>query len=137
MGLYQKSYVLDEEKILKEIVSGSDSYTLKYLYDENNLIVGFEYIKNNVTQKYQYLKNLQGDIVGILDINGNQVVKYYYNGYGELISIIDNSGNNIGDINPFRYKSYYYDSETGWYYLNSRYYNPLIGRFLPMDDIEY
>lgn len=134
---YQKSYVLDEEKILKEIVSGSDSYTLKYLYDENNLIVGFEYIKNNIIQKYQYLKNLQGDIVGILDINGNQVVKYYYNGYGELISIIDTSNNNIGSINPFRYKSYYYDTETGWYYLNSRYYNPLIGRFLSMDDINY
>lgn len=48
---------------LKELVSGSDYYTLKYLYDENDLIVGFEYIKNYIIQKYQYLKNLQENIV--------------------------------------------------------------------------
>lgn len=72
-----------------------------------------------------------------LDINGNHVLKYYYNRYGELIFIIDTSNNNICSINLFRDKSYYYDTETGWYYLNSRYYNPLIGRFLTMDDIEY
>ena len=65
------------------------------------------------------------------------MVKYYYEGYGNLISIIDTSGIGLGTINPFRYRSYYYDNETGWYYLNSRFYDPLIKRFITPDDISY
>ena len=51
--------------------------------------------------------------------------------------MIDNTNNSIGEKNPYRYRSYYYDTETTWYYLNSRYYNPNIGRFITMDEIEY
>ena len=51
--------------------------------------------------------------------------------------MIDNTTNQIGEKNPYRYRSYYYDTETNWYYLNSRYYNPNIGRFITMDEIEY
>ena len=58
-------------------------------------------------------------------------------GYGELIHVEDISGINLSNINPFRYKSYYYDTETGWYYLNSRYYDPIASRFVTMDQVEY
>ena len=51
--------------------------------------------------------------------------------------MVDTSGADIANINPFRYRSYYYDTETGWYYLNSRYYNPLLCRFITMDSVEY
>ena len=65
------------------------------------------------------------------------MVKYYYDGYGSIIDIVDTSGINLSSINPFRYRSYYQDDETGWYYLNSRYYDPLVKRFITMDDISY
>ena len=51
--------------------------------------------------------------------------------------MVDNTTNKIGEKNPYRYRSYYYDTETTWYYLNSRYYNPNIGRFITMDEVEY
>ena len=84
---------------------------------------------------YYYIKNGQNDIIGILDNNYNKIVEYIYDSWGNILEIKDNSINNIGIINPFRYRSYYYDNETKLYYLNSRYYNPLWGRFINCDGI--
>ena len=84
---------------------------------------------------YYYIKNGQNDIIGILDNNYNKIVEYIYDSWGNILEIKDNSNNNIGIINPFRYRSYYYDNETKLYYLNSRYYNPLWGRFINCDGI--
>lgn len=106
---------------------------MNYYYDSNDSIVGLTY---NGT-KYLYIKSLQNDVIRMVDTNGNIVVKYYYDGYGTLIDTIDTSGINLSSINPFRYRNYYRDDETGWYYLNSRYYNPLVKRFITMDDIDY
>ena len=75
--------------------------------------------------------------IGIIDQNNNLVVEYKYDGYGNIISIIDRTTNNIGEKNPYRYRSYYFDTETSWYYLNSRYYDSSIGRFITMDEVEY
>ena len=104
-------------------------------HDESGNIIGLKY---NNTQ-YYYIKNLQGDIIGILDNNLAQVVSYTYDSWGKLIAIKDANRNeitdttNIGLINPYRYRSYRYDTETGLYYLNSRYYNPEWGRFINAD----
>ena len=65
------------------------------------------------------------------------MVKYYYNAYGRIINTIDTSGISLSTINPFRYRGYYQDDETGWYYLNSRYYDVKTLRFITMDDIDY
>ena len=65
------------------------------------------------------------------------MVKYYYNAYGRIINKVDTSGINLSEINPFRYRSYYQDDETGWYYLNSRYYDVETLRFITMDDVNY
>lgn len=124
-------YILDGTNIIKEIRSGENNAILQYFYDSNGEIVGFTY--NNV--KYLYLKNLQKDIIGIVDSNNNIVVKYYYNAYGRIINTIDTSGISLSTINPFRYRGYYQDDETGWYYLNSRYYDVKTLRFITMDDI--
>lgn len=64
-------------------------------------------------------------------------IEYYYDAYGRIINKVDTSGINLSEINPFRYRSYYQDNETGWYYLNSRYYDVETLRFVTMDDICY
>lgn len=62
-----------------------------------------------------------GDVMGIADANGNEIAAYTYDDWGKAIEI---TGNEIANLNPIRYRGYYYDSETGYYYLQSRYYNP-------------
>lgn len=127
------SYFLDGTNIIKEVRSGTQNDTLQYFYDSNDEIIGFTF--NNI--KYMYLKNHQKDIIGIVDSNNNIVVKYYYNGYGNVINKVDTSGINLSEANPFRYRSYYQDNETGWYYLNSRYYDANALRFITIDDVDY
>ena len=102
---------------------------LYYLYNGDELL-GLVY--NGST--YYYHKNVFGDIIGILNHNYEEIVTYEYDSWGEISSIVDNSGINLGTINPFRYRSYYYDEETKLYYLNSRYYNPEWGRFVNGDE---
>ena len=87
----------------------------------------------NSTDYYFYRKNLQGDVIAILDQNGNVVAEYLYDAWGKCYITYDPTG--IGEINPIRYRSYYYDTETGLYYLNSRYYDSQTGRFLNSDNI--
>ena len=106
-----------------------------YIRDEEGSLIGFKY--NNTI--YYYIKNMQEDIIGLTDSSYNLVCSYEYDSWGKLISIKDNNNNiitnssHIGYINPFRYRSYYYDNETKLYYLNSRYYNPEWGRFVNCD----
>jgi RHS repeat-associated protein len=107
--------------------------------DGNGETIGFNC---NDTQ-YYYLKNVQGDVVGITDETGEIIAEYRYDSWGKLVSITDPSQNNldvtndtahIGYANPVRYRGYYYDVETGLYYLNARYYDPETGRFISADD---
>ena len=100
--------------------------------------IGMEYNE----AKYWYDKKLQGDIVGIRNSTGTLVAQYVYDAWGNHRQITDGSCNDvsadtshIANINPFRYRGYYYDVETGWYYLNARYYDPNVGRFLSPDTI--
>ena len=74
--------------------------------------------------------NPQGDVIGLFDDNLNVVVEYAYDSWGNLVSMTGSLASTLGQDNPFRYRGYYYDSETGMYYLNSRYYHPQIGRFI-------
>ena len=108
------------------------SYRLKFLYDEYDNLYGFYY--ND--ECYFYLKNSLGIIYAIIDQNGNKVVEYTYDPWGKVLSIAS-SNDVIKDVNPFIYKSYYYDRETGLYWLSSRLYDPVIGKFLTRDDINY
>ena len=95
--------------------------------------VGLGYNKYN-GQKYVYRKNLQGDIVAILDECGCTRGTYEYDVWGKIIW---QGGSELLTINPFRYRGYYYDTETGLYYLNSRYYDPETGRFISPDSLKY
>ena len=84
---------------------------------------------------YTYIHNLQGDIVGMLDRSGALVVEYKYDAWGKLLSTTGTLKTTLGKLNPFRYRGYVYDTETGLYYLRSRYYNPSWGRFVNADSI--
>lgn len=77
------------------------------------------------------------DIMGILDAAGNLVVQYKYDTFGKIQNISGQLSTTIGVINPYRYRSYRYDSETQLYYLNSRYYSPILGRFISPDFIDF
>ena len=92
--------------------------------------------------QYFYIKNPNGDIVGIVDYDGNLIAQYEYDEWGKLLSITTAEEGNeeqlkIATANPFRYRGYYYDNETGYYYLHSRYYNPEWGRFINAEDFNY
>ena len=127
-------YILDGTNILKEIVEDSccncTGYTNEYLYDLDGTVCGLKY---NGTAYYFY-KNLQGDVIAITNETGAVVARYSYDAWGKCTVESDASGVDIANINPFRYRSYYYDFETGLYYLQSRYYDPEIGRFINADD---
>lgn len=126
-------YVVDENNnVVKQynLVNDVETNVIKFVYDSNSSPIYMEYDGN----VYYYEKNLQGDIVAILDSNGNTVVEYAYNIWGELVSITGTLADTIGAINPLRYRGYYYDTETGLYYLQSRYYSPDLMRFISQDD---
>ena len=104
-----------------------------FLYDENGTAYGF--ITQNGTEKshYYYEFNLQGDIIGIIDSTGTKVVEYTYGAWGDILSVTGTLADTIGQKNPLKYRGYYYDAETGFYYVSSRYYDPEIGRFINAD----
>ena len=77
-----------------------------------------------------------GNILAIVDNTGAIVVKYFYDAWGNHL-ITDNTTNNLGTLNPFRYRSYYYDVETQLYWVSSRYYSPELCRFISPDDVSY
>ena len=83
--------------------------------------------------RYYYVLNQQGDVVGLMNSNKKLVVEYYYDAWGRLLSTTGTAASTLGINNPLRYRSYIYDRETGLYYLQSRYYNPTIGRFINAD----
>ncbi len=124
-------YTLDGNRILKEYNQDTGK-TITYLYGEKG-IVGFNYNGND----YYYRKDIHGDVLAIYNANGKVVASYQYDAWGKLIGQTDNSGINLATVNPIRYRSYYYDTETGFYYLESRYYDPEIGRFLNADTLDY
>ena len=83
--------------------------------------------------EYFYLKNAQGDVTGLVDSAGTKVVSYAYGPWGEAWGVSGTLASTLGAANPLRYRGYVYDTETGLYYLNSRYYNPTWGRFINAD----
>ena len=82
---------------------------------------------------YFYLRNAQGDVTGLVDSAGTKVVSYAYDPWGKTWDASGTLATTLGTFNPLRYRGYVYDTETGLYYLNSRYYNPTWGRFINAD----
>lgn len=121
-------YYYDDDKLVSQI---SDSQRLDFLYDEDSLLYGFILDK---TQNYFYLKDSLQNILGIVDENGERIVGYESNAYGKTYVYFDNSKINLAEINPFRYKGYYFDEESEIYYCTTRYYVPEWCRWLNIDN---
>lgn len=113
------------------ILSQTDgTNTMYFQYDTNGTPLGF--ILNGT--QYFYITNQMGDVISITDAQGNELAQYSYDEWGNTLSTSDND---IANINPLRYRGYYYDSETGYYYLQSRYYDANICRFINADTYKY
>jgi RHS repeat-associated protein len=127
-------YYLDGSRIIREVRGNKK---LDYYYDESGL-VGFS-LNGKI---YLYIKNILNDIIGITDTTGTLLAEYVYDAYGNHKVCDDNETERneeefVGNINPFRYRGYYYDVETELFMVGHRYYNPEWGRWLSPDDIEY
>ena len=150
-GSYTQYYIVDGLTVGERrfTTTGSVSLTLRYLYDESRSPVGFglKYPTETGWTNYYFAKNLQGDVTAIYrsdasggSYTGTLVAKYAYDPFGQVLSVTNASGTaisataaNVANYNPFRYRGYYYDTESGFYYLQSRYYDPEICRFINAD----
>jgi YD repeat-containing protein len=106
------TYIYDGSKLIYQ-TDGTN--TLWFIYDASGSPVGFTL---NGTA-YYYMLNLQGDVIGIVDSDGNVIAEYTYDAWGKLLSVTG-SNTSVANLNPIRYRGYYYDTETGFYYLQSR-----------------
>lgn len=112
------------------VLMGTDdgSHTLLFSYDEQSSVVAVNYDGTY----YYYLRDGQGSIVKLIDGNGATVVEYSYDPWG-VCTTTGSMAESLGADNPFRFHGYVYDEETGWYYLQSRYYDPVVGRYISAD----
>ena len=123
---------------------------ITFIYDSNGNLIkqsnGLEFLYDHTgvfavkygNETYYYQKDPLGNISKILDKTGVVVVQYKYDAWGKCQTIIvDPNASTIAELNPFRYRGYYFDAETGFYFLKTRYYDPEIGRFMTIDDLSY
>ncbi len=107
------------------------SNTFHFFYDAQ----GRPAIVNFNGSNYAYLYNLQGDVIALVNSSGTKVVEYTYDAWGKLLTRTGSMASTLGLYQPFRYRGYLYDPETGFYYLRSRYYNPTWCRFINADSL--
>ena len=127
-------YILNGSTILAEVKESGER--LNYYYSGNGTLLEIGYVPSDGdTEKFYVVQtNNFGDIEALYNEDGTLVGGYSYDPYGAILNIDKkNDPNNILEKNPFRYRGYYYDTETGWYYLNSRYYDPMVKRFVSRD----
>ena len=115
------------------IVSENRNGNIIQYYNEAGSVIGLRYNGND----YFFRRTVQGDIIAILNTSGEVIVTYEYDPWGNILSTSGSMAATLGADNPFRYRGYYYDNESGFYYLQSRYYDPVTGRFLNADDTAY
>ena len=143
--IYTYLYIWDGDFLLASRISTADSEEptyVRYLYDESGELYGMDY---NGAGFFGFIKNLQGDIVSIvpLDSQSDGEVNIEYDAWGKPIFEQASSGSEalimamIIAATNVAYRSYFYDFDTGLYYLRSRYYDPEIGRFINADDTAY
>ena len=143
-GAIRTRFLLDGTNIVAQEVTNGTSLDYEYFfYDASGSPVGMNYLGNN----YLFKKNLQGDIIEIWGTEDGssrsdfrKLVTYTYDAWGNITSMVDTTDNwyRVGTANPFRYRGYYYDNESGFYYVSSRYYDPEIGRWIsPEPNVDY
>ena len=123
--------------VLIGMVTGTGSTAVHqfFSYDASGNVVSVDYSSDggSTFTTYYYLRNGQNDVVKLIDNSGNSVVEYTYDTWGKVLSCTGTLATTLGLDQPFRYRGYVYDTETGWYYLQSRYYSPETCRFISAD----
>ena len=126
------NYVYSGGKLVEETYGDTK---LNFSYDANGNPYTFSYTKGDKDPSvYHYVLNLQGDVVRIVTNKGVTRVTYEYDAWGNITKM-GGTNETLANANPLRYRGYYYDRETGLYYLQSRYYNPQWGRFINADAV--
>ncbi len=120
------TYIWEENRLLREDFDGN---TMLPLSDRSGRVFGIVW---NGTPFF-FKKNIQGDVVAVIDQSGNSVARYDYDPWGVCRMVKGTSGLAIAEHNPYRYRGYYYDAESGFYRIGKRYYDPKLGRFLNAD----
>ena len=129
------TYVTQNGKVVRETIgSGSTAKVLDFIYDESGRPFALIYKNGTATaQTYCYVLNLQGDVVKLIwyipGFEYQEMAAYIYDAWGNILT----ATGTMAQINPLRYRGYYYDTETGLYYVSSRYYDPEVGRYLNAD----
>ena len=138
------TYEWDDTKLIRETVTYKTiekKYDIWYLYDSTGSVVGYEYNYINdqdkkCSDKIYYEKDLQGNVIGLLDSQGKVIATYAYDAWGNIIDSVCHKGyENVYSLNKITYRGYYRDEESSLYYLQSRYYDSRIGRFINADDV--
>ena len=111
------------------------TYEMYFFYDSYNHLTAIRYVAGATDHYYYVTTNVQGDVLGIYTAAGVLLASYEYDAWGNCTVTTHNANYTIGDLNPIRYRGYYYDTETGFYYCNSRYYDPEIGRWINTDAV--
>jgi len=132
-------YYYDGDNLITEL---RNNYRLDFHYDAQGLLFAFTHSVGASSNKYYYLRDALLNIIGITDNQGNIVCEYSYNSWGihrvlNADGSINNDKTSVAHLNPYRYKGYYWDEQTGLYYLQSRFYDPEIMRFISADDIRF
>ena len=138
-------YSVTGGQINREVIYSSSGYVtkdLRYYYDASGRPVAIRaFTRTSSTaafteNRYYLMTNMQGDVVAIYNEDGERIFEYLYDAWGNVLrsTQVATGGSAANNVNPFRYRGYYYDVETCLYYLQSRYYNPSWGRFLNADN---
>ena len=142
-------YVTQNGKVVRETIgTGETAQVLDFIYDESGKPFALIYTNGTADPvTYYYVLNLQGDVVQLVEHARkgrvyylNTVAEYTYDAWGKPLSTTDGEGNSVANthiakLNPLRYRGYYFDMETGFYYLQSRYYDPITHRFINADTL--
>ena len=127
-------YITQGGNVTLERWNDGEEKSLEFIYDNGGAPYSVIYSHGNEKDTYYYILNQQGDVIRIVDTSGKTVAEYTYNGWGEILNVSNAKGSEIGTINPILYRGYYYDSELNMYYLQSRYYDPVMKRMICADD---
>ena len=142
VGGSEHIYHLNGTQIITETWTQGQSAMI-YLYDAEGAPVGMMYrnstYPSDTFDTFWFEKNLQGDIVAVYDEDGTKLISYTYDAWGYFETEYHNgcTASSVANYNPFLYRGYYYDAELQMYYLQSRYYDPIVGRFISSDGLEY
>ena len=139
-GTTTYTYTWNENRQLSSMVCGTSSAWFYYDHEGKPLYMEYADGNDECSGTYRYILNLQGDVVGLYDLTRDcMAMTYTYDAWGRELSWSTLNSGYAGLLygNPLTYRGYIYDRETGFYYLQSRYYDPTIGRFLNADDTQY